>query len=123
MELIYKYESYEIIGACMDAHAQLGCGFLEPVYQEAAAIEFSLRKIPFIKEQELKIKYKDILLNKTYIADFVCYDKIIVEIKAVDALTTQHEAQVINYLKATNFKLGLLINFGEEHLTYKRLAW
>jgi len=123
MKLIYKDECYNIIGACMEVHAQLGCGFLEPVYQEAAAIEFSIRKIPFIKEQELKIRYKNLLLDKTYVADFVCYDKIIVEFKAVDDLATQHEAQVINYLKATNFKLGLLINFGEEHLSYKRLVW
>ena len=107
----------------MEVHAQLGCGFLEPVYQEAAEIEFSAMGIPFSREHELKISYKNRILDKTYIADFVCYDKIIVEFKAVDDLITQHDAQVINYLKATNFKLGLLVNFGEKRLTYKRFVW
>ncbi len=123
MNLIYKDECYSIIGACMEVHAQLGCGFLEPVYQEAAEVEFSAIGIPFRREHELKISYKNRILDKTYIADFICYDKIIVEFKAVDDLTTQHDAQVINYLKATNFTLGLLVNFGEERLTYKRLVW
>lgn len=122
MGLIYKDESYNIVGACMEVHAQLGCGFLEPVYQEAAALEFLSKGIPFKKELNLKINYKGNILEKTYIADFICYDKIIVEFKALAQLTTQHEAQVINYLRATNFKLGLLINFGEKRLEYKRLV-
>lgn len=107
----------------MEVHAQLGCGFFEPVYQEAAEVEFSTIRIPFRREYELKISYKNRILDKTYIADFVCYDKIIVEFKALEQLAAQHEAQVINYLKATNFKLGLLVNFGEERLTYKRFVW
>ena len=106
----------------MEVHAQLGSGFLEPVYQEATAIEFLSRKIPFKKEQEIKINYKGRVLEKTYIVDFICYDQIIVEFKALTQLITQHEAQVINYLKATNFKVGLLINFGEERLEYKRFV-
>ena len=106
----------------MEVYAQLGCGFLEPVYQEAAALEFLSKGISFKKELNLKINYKGNILEKTYIADFICYDKIIVEFKALAQLTTQHEAQVINYLRATNFKLGLLINFGEKRLEYKRLV-
>ena len=122
MEIIYKEESYNIVGACMEVHTQLGCGFLEPVYQEASALEFLSKSIPFKKEFNLKINYKGNILEKTYVADFICYDKIVVEFKALGQLTTQHEAQVINYLRATNFKLGLLINFGEKHLEYKRLV-
>ena len=91
----------------------MGPGFLEPVYQESLTIEFLKQRIPSVREKELKIYYKNIELNKKYIADFVCYDKIIVELKALNQLTTEHEAQVLNYLKATGYKLGLLINFGE----------
>lgn len=105
----------------MEVHKELGPGFLEPVYQEALSWEFMLQKIPHKKEQFLTITYKGIELDKKYIADFVCYDKIIVELKALNKLTTEHEAQVLNYLKATGFKLGILVNFGSKSLEYKRL--
>ena len=119
--LIYKAESYNIIGAAMEVHRQLGSGFLEAVYQEALALEFENRGIPFFQEQKLEIFYKKQLLTTFYVADFVCYDKIIVELKAIDILTGKHKSQVINYLNATGMKLGILINFGSESLEYKRL--
>ncbi len=122
MDLIYKDEAYKIIGAAMDVHRELGSGFLEAVYQEALAIEFEKRSIPFDQEKKLEITYKGQLLPKYYEADFICYDKIIVETKALEELTGKHEAQVLNYLKATGFKLGLLINFGAESLDYRRLV-
>lgn len=105
----------------MEVHKQLGCGFLEPVYQEALGKEFINLSIPCLREIELPIYYKNEKLNKYYQADFVCYDKIIVELKALSELTSRHEAQVLNYLKATGFELGLLINFGQTSLQYKRI--
>jgi GxxExxY protein len=120
-QITYKEESYAIIGACLEVHKELGPGFFEAVYQEALAIEFVRLQIPFIQQQELTINYKNQILNKKYYADFVCYDKIIIEIKALSQLTKEHQAQVLNYLKATNFNLGILINFGEISLNYKRL--
>jgi GxxExxY protein len=121
MDLILKDRTYEIIGACYEVHKNLGCGFLEAVYAEALAIEFEARDIPFVQEKILRIKYKSFVLEKRYVADFVCYSSVILELKALCALTSQHEAQVINYLKATRIKLGLLINFGESSLKYRRL--
>ncbi len=120
--LIYKQESFKIIGACMEVHKVLGCGFLEAVYQEALAIEFERRKIPYEQEKSLHIQYKKRLLKKTYDADFVCYEKIIVEIKAIGELHSSNIAQTLNYLKATDFKLGLLVNFGATSLHYKRIV-
>ena len=120
--IIYKEESYKIIGACFAVHSKLGCGFLEKVYHEALAKELTGRNIPFKNETQLLIKYDDTILEKKYYADFVCYDKIILEIKACDSLNDLHYAQVLNYLSATNFKLGILINFGTKSLTYKRLV-
>ncbi len=99
----------------------LGSGFLEAVYHEALAIEFEKSDIPFKREKKLKIKYKDQTLSKYYEADFICYDKIIVETKAIKELSGIDEAQVINYLKATGLKIGLLINFGADSLEHKRL--
>ncbi|HEY4784579.1 MAG TPA: GxxExxY protein [Bacteroidales bacterium] len=119
--LVYKDEAYKIIGAAMAVHRELGPGFLEGVYQEALEIEFNQLHISFQREVPLTITYKEKTLQKEYVADFICYNKIIVELKAIDSLVGIHEAQVINYLKTTGFKLGLLINFGEESLTYKRL--
>ena len=113
MPIIYSKESYKIAGAAMKVYNTLGCGFLEPVYQEALEIEFQRRGIPYKREEELDIYYDGILLKKKYIADFVCYDKIIVELKAVCELDDGNRAQVRNYLKATGYKLGLLINFGD----------
>jgi len=105
----------------MAVHKEMGCGFLEAVYQEALEQEFCFQRIPYKREVPLPIYYKGELLSKSYIADFVCYDKIIVELKAVSSLSSEHKAQVLNYLKAVNFELGLLINFGECKLKYERL--
>ncbi len=120
--IVYKEESYEIIGACMEVHKQLGCGFLEAVYQEALAIEFENRKIPYEQEKRLQIEYKGKILKKEYVADFVCYDKIIIEVKALSKLAPEHLAQTLNYLKITDFDLGLLVNFGKSSLEYKRVV-
>ncbi len=120
-EIIYENESYKIIGACIEVHKELGCGFLEAVYREALAIEFRNHGIPFEQEKSVDIYFKSIKLNKKYIADFICYDKIVLELKALSKITTEHESQLLNYLKATGLKLGILINFGEKSLKYKRL--
>ena len=122
MELIYKDEAYMIIGAAMEVHRELGSGFLEAVYQDALAIEFESQGIPYIRESKLEVSYKGHVLTKYYESDFICYDKIIVETKALSELLSNNQSQVINYLKATGFKLGLLINFGAESLEYKRLV-
>jgi GxxExxY protein len=122
VDLIYKEEAYKIIGAAMAVHRELGHGFLEAVYQEAFEIELGLQGIPFESEVALPIDYKEIRLKKQYYADFICYNKIIVETKALNGLDTAHESQLLNYLKATGFKLGLLINFGSPSLQYKRMA-
>ena len=106
----------------MEVHKELGCGFLEAVYQEALEIEFNNQGIPYEREKELKIYFKGIELRKRYNADFICYDKIIVETKALSNLTDDHLGQVLNYLKATQFKLGLLVNFGQPKLEYKRIV-
>ena len=120
--LVYPQESYLIIGVCMDVHAELGNGFLEPVYQEALELAFAEKNILFEREKELPIFFRGKPLSKKYIADFVCFDQIIVELKAVSDLTGEHEAQVLNYLKASHVKLGLLVNFGGPSLQYKRLV-
>jgi len=120
-EYILKDECYKIIGCCMNVHNELGRGFLEPVYQKAWGYEFGHRHIPFEKEKLLEITYKGIVMDKKYIADFVCYGKLIVELKALKELTKEHTAQVLNYLKATGFRIGLLINFGTSKLQYKRI--
>lgn len=106
----------------MEVHSELGSGFLEPVYQEALSIEFLEAGIPFRKEARLDLEYKGMPLEKKYIADFICYDQLIVELKAKEALAPEHTAQVLNYLKATNFKVGLLLNFGTNKLQYKRVV-
>jgi GxxExxY protein len=121
MDLIFKDEAYKIIGACMEVHKYLGEGFLEPVYQEALEKELLMQGIPHVREQKLQINYKGFTLDKFYVADFVCFDSVIVELKALQALTTQHEAQMLNYLKATQLQLCLLVNFGSKSLAYKRL--
>jgi GxxExxY protein len=122
-ELVFKEEAYKIIGACMEVHSELGSGFLEPVYQEALEIVFEGQGISFEREKELPIHFRGGVLNKRYIADFICFGKIIVELKALSTLDSNHEAQVMNYLKATGFKLGLLINFGGKSLQYKRIVF
>jgi len=121
-KIVFKEESYQIIGACIEVHRELGNGFLEGVYQEALEIEFKNQGIPYEREKELKIYFKGIELRKRYNADFICYEKIIVETKALSNLTDDHLGQVLNYLKATQFKLGLLVNFGQPKLEYKRIV-
>ncbi len=118
--LVYKDEVYAIVGAAMEVHRILGCGFLEAVYQEALELELAGRGIPYQPQKELPIQYKGTVLKKVYVADFVVYDKVIVEIKAINGLTTIDEAQIINYLKATGMRIGVLINFGKESLEWKR---
>ena len=120
-ELLYPKESYAIIGAAIEVHKQLGCGFTESVYQEAFAEELRLREIPFEREKVLTVTYKGKVLTKEFRADFVCYNKIIVELKAVVDFAEEHYAQVYNYLKASEMQLGLLINFGKTSLEYKRI--
>ena len=110
--IIYKEESYKIVGAAFNVYNILGSGFLEAVYQEALEIEFQRQGIPFTREKELKIHYNGIELKQTYKADIICYDQIIVELKAVNTLEDIHRTQVFNYLHATGYKLGLLLNFG-----------
>ena len=122
MDLLYKPESYKIIGACYEVYNELGCGYLEAVYQEALEREFKLQNIPYQSESMLEISYKGEPLKKKYSADFICYNKIIIELKALSQLLGDHEAQVLNYLKATDYKLGILVNFGEPSLRYKRLV-
>ena len=118
---LLKKESYAVIGCCMEVHKNLGCGFLEAVYQEALVIELAETNISFLEQEELRIKYKGKYLDKKYIADFICFDEIIIEIKAVSELNEVHFAQLFNYLKASNLRLGLLINFGSKSLQYKRI--
>jgi len=110
-EYIYQKESYKIRGAIYEVYKEIGCGFLEAVYQECLSKEFLLSKIPFVAQQNIVIDYKGENLVQFYCADFVCYDKIILEIKAIKSLEDIHLAQIMNYLKATGFKLGFLVNF------------
>jgi GxxExxY protein len=112
MEVIYKEESYRIMGSCFEVYRELGCGFLEAVYQECLEIEFTSQGIPFVPQAELGLTYKDRGLKQKYFADLICMDKIVVEVKAVKELTDAHRAQVHNYLKATGLRLALLVNFG-----------
>jgi GxxExxY protein len=121
--IIHKLESCEIMGACFEVYKEKGSGFLESVYQECLEIELGDRKIPFIVHPPLALTYKGRALKSTFTPDFICYDKIIVELKAVSGLTAEHRAQVQNYLRATNLKLGLLVNFAHyPKLEYERIA-
>ena len=120
-KLLYEEETYKIIGACMTVHKALGAGFLESVYQEALEKEFTKLGIPFVRHQKLNIFFNGQKLKKYFVADFVCYEKIIVELKATSFLRQDDEKQLLNYLKATSFEIDLLINFGQPSLTWKRL--
>jgi GxxExxY protein len=112
MELLYKEEVFNIIGAAIEVHRELGPGFLEGVYQEALEVELRTRNIPFESQKHIHISYKGGQLQKEYVADFVVYDKIIVELKALEQLSGTEESQILNYLKATGLKVGVLVNFG-----------
>jgi len=116
-------KTFAIIGAAIEVHKQLGCGFLEAVYQEALALEFTARGVPFYREFELPVFYKGRRLSTTYRADFICFESIVVEIKAISKLSGIEEAQILNYLKATGHELGLLFNFGTKSLEHKRFVF
>jgi GxxExxY protein len=122
-DILYKDESYRIIGACMEVYNEMGSGFLEAVYQECLEYEFADRKIPFISQAQLMLRFKQRTLRSVYVPDFVIDSKIIVEIKGVSDLNDKFRAQMLNYLKATNLRLGLLVNFGQhEKLQYERIV-
>lgn len=122
-ELIFKEEVFAIIGAAMEVHSELGAGFLEPVYHAALIVELTKRAIPFESEKPLAVYYKGGKLPVDYKADLICYGEIVVELKALDRLTSKEESQLLNYLKATNLRVGVLINFGSRgRLEWKRFA-
>lgn len=121
-ELLFQEETYRILGACFEVYKEKGCGFNEALYQECLEIEFRLQRIPAIAKPQLQVEYKGTLLQTKLIPDFVCFEKIVVELKALSDLASEHEAQVLNYLKATQFRLGMLINFGHHpRLEQKRI--
>lgn len=122
-KLIYKEESYRIIGKCMDVHNELGHGFLEIVYKDALELIFTQDDVPYEREKAYEVWFRGVLLPHKFYADFVMEDKIILEVKCVSALTDEHIAQTINYLKVSRNKLGLLVNFGRGKLEYKRLVY
>jgi len=122
-EIIYKEESYQIIGKCFEVHNNLGTGFLEIVYKDALEYEFKNANIPFEREKEYMVKYKNIILPHNFYADFVLYDKIVLEIKAVSGIADEFIAQAINYLKVSGNKLALIVNFGELKLNFKRIVY
>lgn len=119
MELVYRDEVYQIVGACFEVYNEKGCGFVEAVYQECFEIELALRDIPFQAQPELQLEYKKRVLSQKYRPDVVCYGKMIVELKAVSELVDEHRAQVLNYLNATGHRVGLLVNFGH----HPKLEW
>jgi GxxExxY protein len=122
MALLYEKESYEILGACFEVYKDKGCGFLEAVYQECLEIELELRGIPLKSQPDLNLAYKGRALKHVYVPDFICFDLIIVELKAVSELCDEHRAQLHNYLKATGLRVGLLVNFGHHpKLEYERI--
>jgi len=118
-ELLYREESYRVVGACFEVYKEKGCGFLEAVFQECLELEFADQGIPVVVHPSLTLNYKGHPLRQTYAPDFVCFEKIILEIKAVSKLTDEHRAQVQNYLRATGLRLGILANFGH----FPKLEW
>ena len=122
-DIIYKEESYKILGACFEVCKEMGCGFVEPVYQECLEIEFGLQGLSFESQAQLSLKYKGNELKKKYIPDFALFNKIVLEIKAVKEVTDEHRSQVYNYLRATGYRLGLLVNFGHyPGVEYERIV-
>jgi len=121
-EILFKTESYQIIGACMEVHKKLGCGFLESIYSEALELEFKIKEIPYEREKKLSVFYENQPLKKYFIADFVCFNSIIIELKAHKFLSDADHRQTVNNVKATHYKLGLLINFGTPSLTSLRIV-
>lgn len=122
-EIVLREESYRIMGACFEVYKEMGCGFLEDVYQECLELELASQAIPFQSQQPLDLRYKGKPLDQKYIPDFICFETIIVEIKALKQLAEEHRAQVHNYLKSTGCKLGLLVNFGHyPKVEYERIV-
>lgn len=121
-KLIHQYEAYRIIGICMDVHNNLGAGFLEIVYKDALEYEFKKAQIQFEREKEYLVNYKNVILPHKFYADFVVFNKIILEIKGKSSIAEEHEAQAINYLKVSGNKLALIVNFGEMKLNYRRFV-
>jgi GxxExxY protein len=122
-DILYKQESYEIMGACFNVYNEKGNGFLDPVYQDCMDIELNFQKIPFLAQPKLDLFHRDIKLKHFYDPDYICYEKIVLELKAAEHLTKEHYAQVFNYLKATGLKLGIIVNFGHyPDLEYKRIV-
>lgn len=123
MAIIFEEESYRIMGACFEVYKEKGCGFLEAVYQECLEMELAIQEIPFRTRVSLALRYKERPLKQKYECDLVCFEKILVELKAIKELHDEHRAQVHNYLKATGFRLGLLVNFGHfPKLQYERIV-
>src|SRR5882672_2500077 len=120
-ELIYREETHQLIGFCMEVHRELGKGHDEVIYKDALVVELSRAKIPFAREKPYEVRYKSVVLPHRYRADFVVWDKILFEAKAVERLTDAHVKQVLNYLAASKLRLGLLVNFGGDSLEWKRV--
>lgn len=121
-DIVYKDESFAIIGAAMEVYNQLGSGFVEKVYQDALEIEFELRGIPYKREEHLPVFYKGRQIKHDFFVDFICYDKIVIECKAVSEILNIHKIQTLNYIKINNLKLGIVINFSNQSLEYKRIV-
>lgn len=123
VELIYREESYKIMGACFEVYKTKGCGFTEPVYQECLALEFGLQNIPFVSQPTLELEYKGTKLEQYFKADFVCYGAIVVELKSLPKISEICRAQTLNYLHAMKFRLGIIVNFGHNpRLEYERIV-
>jgi GxxExxY protein len=122
-DIIYKEESFAIMGACFNVYNDKGNGFLEPVYQDCMEIELGFQKIPHEPQPKQDLFYRDTKLKHFYVPDFICHGKLVLELKAAETITKEHEAQVFNYLKATEMKLGIIVNFGHyPDLQYKRIV-
>ena len=121
-QLLFKDECYQLVGAAIEMRKELGLGFLEPVYQEAFAIVLKDKGIPFVKEAPLPIHFRGQILEKKYYADFLCFNKIVLEFKAVKTVLPEHEAQVLNYLRCTGYRLGLIFNFNSQGFFHRRIA-
>lgn len=121
-ELLYREDTHRLIGLCMEIHRELGKGYSEALYKDALVVELSRANIPYEREKKFEVKYKDVILSHSYYADFVIWDKILFEAKAVEQLASPHVRQVLNYLAASKLKVGLLINFGSDSLDWKRVV-
>ena len=122
-EILFKDESYKIMGAIFEVYKEMGCGFLESVYQECVELELAAQGVPFVAQVELDLKYKSNALKSKFIPDLICYEKIVLELKAVKQIADQHRAQVHNYLKASGLRLGIIVNFGHfPKVEYERIA-